>query len=550
MELKGVGVGRGLAVGPVLCMPDPLEEPALVRRTTDAAAEASTTRAALSAVAAEFAARGATAGGTARDILEASAMMASDPTVLADVDDRIAHGLTGERAVFEAFRVFESALIDLGGRMAERACDVRDVSRRVIARLRGVAAPGIPQATEPYILCAGDLSPADAAMLDPDLVLALFTRDGGPSSHTAILTRARAIPAVVGIGADVHLANGETVIVDAARATVRISPTELEVSHARRVIADRASAASVPLRAGALADGTAVPLLANVGTHADAEAAVTLGAEGVGLLRTELLFFDWVVAPTVEEQRAQYTEVFRRFPDQPVVVRVFDVGADKPLRFVPTGPPEPNPALGNRGLRALRRNEWLLRDQLEALALAQAETGADLRVMAPMVNDADDAAYFVDLAHEMGVQGVGMTVEVPSLALLADQVLEFSDFASIGTNDLTQYTMAADRMLGTFPQYQDPWHPAVLRLVKMICDAGAAAGKPVGICGEAAADARLAVVLVGLGATTLSMTPVALADVRAELALHTLAEARMLAARALQGRTAADSRARASVALH
>jgi len=549
MELRGVGVGRGLAVGPVLCMPDPLDEPALVRRTTDVATEVAATRAALSAVAADFASRGAVVGGTARDILEASALMAADPTVLADVDDRIAHGLTGERAVFEAFRVFESALVELGGRMAERAGDVRDVSRRVVAHLRGVPAPGIPQSAVPYILCAGDLSPADAAMLDPALVLALFTRDGGPSSHTAILTRARAIPAVVGIGADLQLVDGETVIVDAAAGTVLIAPTATEIADTERRIAERAAAASVPLRAGELADGTRVPLLANVGTHADAAAAVALGAEGVGLLRTELLFFDWVVAPTVEEQRAQYTEVLRRFPGLPVVVRVFDVGADKPLRFVPTGPPEPNPALGNRGLRALRRNEWLLRDQLTALAMAQEETGADLRVMAPMVNDAEDAAYFVDLAHELGVLGVGMTVEVPSLALLADQVLEFSDFASVGTNDLTQYTMAADRMLGSFPQYQDPWHPAVLRLVKAVCDAGAAAAKPVGICGEAAADARLAVVLVGLGASTLSMTPVAMADVRAELALHTLDEARMLAARALQGRTAADSRARASVPL-
>ena len=546
MEIRGVGVGRGLAVGPVLCMPDPLAEPALVRRTTDAATEVLSTRAALSEVAAEFASRGAAVGGTARDILEASALMAADPTVLADVDDRIAHGLTGERAVFEAFRVFESALIDLGGRMAERAGDVRDVSRRVIARLRGVPAPGIPQSTQPYILCAGDLSPADAAMLDPALVLAVFTRDGGPSSHTAILTRARAIPTVVGTGADVYLTDGETVIVDAQSGTVRIDPTDAEIATTRQRIADRAAAASVPLRAGALADGTAIPLLANVGTHADAAAAVALGAEGVGLLRTELLFFDWVVAPTVEEQRAQYTALLQRFAGQPVVVRVFDVGADKPLRFVPTGPPEPNPALGNRGLRALRRNEWLLRDQLTALAQAQAEIGADLRVMAPMVNDAEDASYFVDLAHELGLHGVGMTVEVPSLALLADQVLEFSDFASVGTNDLTQYTMAADRMLGTFAQYQDPWHPAVLRLVKLVCDAGAAAGKPVGICGEAAADAVLAVVLVGLGASTLSMTPVALADVRAELALHSMADARMMAARALQGRTAADARARAS----
>jgi len=326
---------------------------------------------------------------------------------------------------------------------------------------------------------------------------------------------------------------------------VRVSPGEGEVAEVRKRIADHAAAVSAPITDGMLADGTKVPLLANLGSPKDAVAAVALGAEGVGLFRTEFLFLDARSAPTVEEQRAQYTELLSHFPGRKVVVRALDAGADKPLSFL-NDAHEENPALGLRGLRALRANEPILRDQLTALALAEAETDAELWVMAPMVSDSEETEYFVALGKELGLKIVGVMAEVPSLALLADQVLESADFVSVGTNDLTQYTLAADRMLGSVAHFQDPWHPAVLRLVKLIGDAGAASGKPVGICGEAAADPQLAVVLVGLGATTLSMTPAALADVRAELATVTLDQARERAAAALGARTAAGARAAAS----
>jgi phosphotransferase system enzyme I (PtsI) len=228
-----------------------------------------------------------------------------------------------------------------------------------------------------------------------------------------------------------------------------------------------------------------------------------------------------------------------------VVVRALDAGADKPLSFL-NDAHEENPALGLRGLRALRASEPILRDQLTALALADAETEAELWVMAPMVSDSEETEYFVALGRELGLKTLGVMAEVPSLALLADQVLESADFVSVGTNDLTQYTLAADRLLGSVAHFQDPWHPAVLRLVKLVGDSGRRSGKPVGICGEAAADPQLAVVLVGLGATTLSMTPAALADVRAELATVTLAEAERRAAAALGARSAAGARAAAS----
>ena len=541
MELHGVGVGRGVAVGPILRMPDPLPEPVAGPHAGDPAAEYAQVEKSLAAVAEELAAKGAKAGGEAQAVLEAASMMAQDPTLTADVRVRIDSGTSGERAVFEAFASFQEQLTAMGGYMAERASDLADVSQRIIAHLRGVPAPGVPTSDTPFILVAPDLAPADTALLELDKVLALITRDGGPTSHTAILARSKSIVAVVGVTGALDLTDGTLVIADAATGVIVSDPTPTAIAAAEARIAERAALAVAPITDGALADGTKIPLLANLGSPKDAEAAVALGAEGVGLFRTEFLFLDSTTAPTVAEQARQYIDLLQHFPGKKVVVRALDAGADKPLSFL-NAAHEENPALGLRGLRALRANQQILADQLQALVNAQAATTADLWVMAPMVSDAEETTWFVDYGKKLGLKTVGVMAEVPSLAVVADQVAEVSDFVSIGTNDLTQYTLAADRMLGSVARYQDPWHPAVLRLVKMLGDAGAAAGKPVGVCGEAAADPKLAVVLVGLGCTTLSMTPTALADVRAELRTVTLKEAQARAARALAATTAADAR--------
>jgi len=528
-------------------MPDPLPEPDDANHGGDSAAEYATTQAALSAVAAELAARGAKAGGAAKDVLDAASMMAEDPTVADDVKARIDAGKSGQRAVFEAFAAFQDLLTGMGGLMAERATDVGDVAQRVIAHLRGVPAPGVPTSDTPFILVATDLAPADTALLDLDKVLGLITRDGGPTSHTAILARSKSIPAIVGVTSALDLVDGTVVILDAAAGLVTSAPSDTAIAEANRRISARAAASSIPIVDGALADGTKVALLANVGSPEDGPGAVALGAEGVGLFRTELLFLDSKTAPTVADQQQKYTELLSYFPGKKVVVRVLDAGADKPLAFLNSAHEE-NPALGLRGLRALRASEQILRDQLTALKGAQDATEADLWVMAPMVADAEETRYFVGLGKALGLKTVGVMAEIPSLAVLADQVLAAADFVSIGTNDLTQYTLAADRMLGSVADYQDPWHPAVLRLVKLLGDAGAANGKSVGVCGEAAADPQLAVVLVGLGATTLSMTPAALADVRAELAAVTLEQARARAVAALAAATAAGARSAAAAA--
>lgn len=542
MILKGVGIGRGVAVGPVLRMAEPLPEPKDEPRAASVSAEAENARVtkALAAVNADLnrraqeAANGDEGTKQAAEILQAVAMFASDPALAANIAKMVDDGKTGERAVLEGFGQVEEMFRQIGGYQGERAADLHDVGQRVIAELMGRPAPGVPQSETPFVLVAKDLSPADTASLDLDKTLAIVTSEGGPTSHTAILCRARGIVAVVSAAEAVDLTDGETVIVNAAKGEVTTDPTDeqLAAAHDAKLRADKAK--ELRGQPGQLKDGHRIPLLANVGKPSDAKTALEYGAEGVGLFRTEFLFIGNEEPPTVEEQTKAYAELLAQFPGKKVVIRLLDAGADKPLPFL-TPEDEPNPALGLRGLRTLAQHKAVLEGQLKALAAADAQTDADLWVMAPMVADEWEAEYFTKLGKSFGLKFVGSMAEVPSIAVMADKVSQVTDFVSIGTNDLTQYTLAADRTLGSVSNYQTAWHPAVLRVIKMICEAGNKNGMPVGVCGEAAADPDLAVVLAGLGVNSLSMTPIALDDVRAELAQHTLEEAQQIAAKALNG---------------
>ena len=280
--------------------------------------------------------------------------------------------------------------------------------------------------------------------------------------------------------------DGATVLLDAERGSVIVDPSAAQIAEAEARPSRRGAATSDALRIGVLADGTHIPLLANVDSAADAGRA-RAGAEGIGLFRTEFLFADAVEAPG----RRRAVRALCRGPARirrPTGRRAGVRRRSGQAAAVPERRREGNPALGLRGLRALRVHEPVLRDQLTALARAQRETGAELWVMAPMVADAEETEYFMRVGREQGLRIVGVTAEIPSLAVLADQVLELTDFVSIGTNDLTQFTMAADRELGVVSSYQDPWHPAVLRLAERLALAAIDAGKPVGICGEAASD--------------------------------------------------------------
>ncbi len=537
--LRGLGVGSAAAAGPVARMAARLPEPsAAARPGGDPAHEAQRAEAALRAVARELTRRAAVARdqlghADAAEILEAQALMAEDPSLLDGIRERTGAGRTGERAIFETFAQYRELLAAAGGYLAERVSDLDDLAARAIAVATGVPMPGVPQLAEPFVLVALDLAPADTALLDLTKVLALVTQEGGPTSHTAILARARGIPAVVGVAGALDLADGTPVLVDSAAGTVTPHPSpELRAAAAQRA-RERARAADVT-GPGRTADGVPICLLANVGGPGDVADAVAVGAEGVGLFRTEFLYLGSATPPSLETQVEAYRAVLDGFPGCRVVARTLDAGADKPLPFLPLGT-EPNPALGVRGLRAFRGEYRALLDtQLAALAKAAEDSSAELWVMAPMIADERDAAWFSERAREHGLRTVGAMIEVPSAALRAEPLLSAVDFVSLGTNDLTQYALAADRMLGSLGALQDPWHPAVLRLIELTGQAGQACGKPVGVCGEAAADPRLAPVLVGLGVTSLSMAPSAIPEVRAALAGHTMAQCRDLARAALQ----------------
>jgi phosphoenolpyruvate-protein phosphotransferase (PTS system enzyme I) len=539
--LHGVGVGRGCVVGPVAVARPPVVLPAQEAPATPADVER--VRQAFTEVAALLRERSEAATGALADVLAATAQMADDPALAADVERRAGAGTGPARAVHEAVEQVCELFLGAGGYLAERVTDLRSVRDRVIARVLGLPEPGLSPLTEPSVVVAADLSPADTSALDLDLVLGIVTELGGPTGHTAIIAGQLGLPCVVQVAGATDLVPGTVVAVDAVAGSVLPAPDDATVQQIRehRAAAERLARDVEP---GATADGHRVALLANIGTVADAERAAATAAEGVGLFRTEVLFLDRQSAPTVEEQAEAYRAVLAAFAGRKVVVRTLDAGADKPLAFARQAEEE-NPALGVRGYRLVRTAPELLRDQLAALALAQRETGADLWVMAPMIATAEEAEAFAAAAREAGLTRPGVMVEVPAAALRAREVLAEVEFVSLGTNDLAQYTMATDRLRGELADLLDPWQPAVLDLVAATARGGAAADRPVGVCGESASDPVMALVLTGLGVTSLSMSAAALPAVRAALRGHTLAECRAAADAALGSRTAADARAAA-----
>ena len=552
----GVGVSRGRVIGPVRHMPAALAEPPAGEKLSSSTAPetaAATLKEAAAAVKAQLLARASKVEGTAKEVLEATALMATDSMLIKAAVKLINAGTSAERAIWEAGESVAAMLKGLGGYMAERSHDVQDVKSRIVAQLRGVPAPEIPDADEPFILVAEDLAPADTATLDPNKVVALVTTGGGPQSHTAIIARALGLPAVVAAAGVGGLTDGGLVFVDGATGVVSTKPGDAE----REAVAkwqEQASLLSVFDGDGHLADGTLLPLLANVGGAADAQEAAAANAQGVGLLRTEFCFLGNDTEPTHDDQVAAYKGVFDAFPGRKVVVRTLDAGADKPLPFL-TDTGEANPALGVRGYRTDISTPGVLARQLAAIADAAAQSQATVWVMAPMISTAAEAADFATLCTEAGLNVPGVMVEVPSAALTARHLFDQVEFASLGTNDLTQYAMAADRQLGALAALNDPWQPAVLALIQATVEGAASQArhsaaqaledsvpKPVGVCGESAADPVLAVVLAGLGVTSLSMTPRALPAVSAVLRTVTLSQARALALLAVDAASAAEAR--------
>lgn len=549
--LQGVPVVPGVRFAPVIRtnrLPsveqlDPGGELAEPQRSTEAARFT----AAAAAVADRLRERAAAAQGAAAEVLGATAQLAQDRAWLGAAEKAINAGMPAVRATVAAATQFIDMFTKMGGLMAERVTDLKDIRDRVIAELAGLPEPGVPVPVEPSILCAEDLAPADTAGLDPTRVVGLATSLGGPTSHTAIIARQLGIPCVVAVNGLDAVPAGALVLLDGNTGTLTIDP-DRSFAAAAVAAADVAAAAMAGWTGpGATADGHPVLILANVADGSAARAARQAPVEGVGLFRTELCFLERDSEPSVAEQAKIYGEVLEAFAGHKVVIRTLDAGSDKPLKFV-ASPEEENPALGVRGFRIVKSNAELVARQLDAIAEAGLQTGNAPWVMAPMIATADEARRFADLARDRGLFP-GVMIEVPAAALLADKILEHVEFLSIGTNDLTQYTMAADRMSSELATLTDPWQPGVIALVAHTARAGQAVGKPVGVCGEAAADPLLACVLTGLGVTSLSAAASAVTPVGAKLSSVSLAQCREAAEAVLGTSGPAEARAAAAEVL-
>jgi phosphocarrier protein FPr len=486
-------------------------------------------------------------------IFTAHRELLEDPDLLDLANSAIDKGKTAAFAWRGAYTTYAARLAKLHNEiLAGRAVDVRDVGQRVLEELTGQRAEKaeIPVGS---ILVAEDLTPSDTATMDRTRVAGFCTTSGGATSHVAILARSLDIPAVAGIEARaLDLPDGSRVILDGAKGTVRINVTEEEVEairerqarHAERREAELATADQPAVTA----DGHRVEVVANIGGLDDAVAAMDMGAEGVGLLRSEFVFMGRASAPTEDDQAGVYTAIAETLkPGQPLVIRTLDVGGDKPLRYLPI-PREENPFLGERGIRVGLDRPDILRTQVRAI-LRAAAAGAKLQVMFPMIATMEDfrlaKQVFEEERAKLGVDPVplGIMVEVPSVAVMADQFAAVVDFFSVGTNDLTQYTLAMDRGHPKLAPQVDGLNPAVLGLIANAVRAAHEHGKWVGVCGGMGSDPQAVPLLVGLGVDELSVSIPAIPSVKAQIRELTLAQCQELAARALTQDSAAAVRA-------
>ena len=535
-RLTGQAAAPGAALAPAFPVSAPLSASAAVpeQRSGTAAEEKARLGDALARAEQELnllAERVAKAAGDAEgEIFEAHAEFAADPELRSMAEDAIDDGTAAERAAITAFDTFRELLAGSSSEyLAARAEDLDDVRDRVVAILMGFDT-FVPVPDEPSIIVAHELSPSQTASIPREVIAGIAVETGSPTSHAAILARSLGIPAVVACeGLLDRLEEGAVVAVDGRDGVVLVDPTEDErhVVEERIRVEDKRRAELTALRdePGATADGRRVELAANIGTPDDLAVAVEAGAEGSGLVRTEFLFLDRKTPPSIDDQVGFYTEVLRAFPGHRVVFRTMDVGADKPLAFVEREP-EDNPALGLRGIRLSLARVPLLRDQLVALLRAReqvrGEDAGRLAIMFPLVAKATELAQARALLTEAaedeavdldGVE-VGAMVEVPSAALAARRLAAHADFLSIGTNDLLQYLFAADRVNGAVGDLADVCEPDVLALLGDVIAAGHDGGAWVGVCGEAASDPTVAAALVGLGVDELSMTRVAIPEVK------------------------------------
>jgi phosphotransferase system enzyme I (PtsI) len=526
--LSGLGVGLSPALGEVLVVEHSQLIPEWTKSTKTPEQEISELTDAISFVANHLDELGAKAGGTSAEIFEALKSLLEDDELLEVASSNIADGWSAAAAFGKAVDEF-AELLKGDPTFDERVADFQDLSKRVQAKLAGIKLDLDLPTTGKIVLVGEDFSPADTAQFT-DAVVGVVTLKGGPTSHTAIICRSRNIAAVVSCPSASELATGDKVLVDPVGDRVVVGD---DVSLATQAIN------FVPIGATSL-----IPVRANVGSLDDALSASKTMADGVGLFRTELLYLSSSHEPSIEQQAKSYSEILKAAPEGPIVVRTIDAGSDKPVPFL-NMPAEENPSLGVRGYRLLADHREFVEGQLKALELARQESGREVWVMAPMIATVDEARTFAELARSLGKYKVGIMIETPSIALLVDQLAGVVDFVSVGTNDLSQYLFAADRMNPSLGALLNHWQPALIKSLAQIAKDAKQAGISSGVCGESASDPAFAILLAGLGFDSISVSRSQVDAVHNALSSLELLDAQKVAQEVLKATSAEAAKATA-----
>lgn len=509
--LTGLGVGLEAVAAEVLHVDQAQPLPIPAKHSGDLVAEQAKLRTAVDAVEKELDELAEKAGETSAEIFEALGMILQDESLFDAAVTEIGQGWEAGTAFVNATETFAELLSgDLT--FEERIADIRDLARRVAANIHGISLGlNLPESGR-YVIVGEDFSPADTAQFT-QAVVGVITIQGGPTSHTAIICRSKSIPAVVSCVGAKDLANGQQVLVDPVGDRV--------------VVGGSASDATRAISFVAKSTDPVIPVRANIGSLEDAVAAAATSAEGVGLFRTELLYLSATSEPSREKQITSYTEILSACPEGPIVVRTIDAGSDKPVPFLKM-PDEENPALGVRGFRLVREHRDFIVSQLESLEEARRASGREVWVMAPMVATASEAKEFALLARDSGEFKVGIMVETPSIVYEIPKLSGVVDFISVGTNDLSQYLFASDRMNPSLGAMLNPWQPALISSLQQIATESKRAGIYSGVCGESGSDPAFAVVLAGMGFDSVSSSRSQVGAVRNALSSVTMAEAEMV----------------------
>lgn len=526
VSLAGLGVGLVSAVGDVFVVKQPEPLPTWSKSEKTFEEEKAELVAAIEFVADQLDELSAKAGGTSAEIFEALKMLLTDDELLEVATGHLTEGWSAAAAIGKAVDEF-SELLSGDPTFEERVADFQDLSKRVQARLAGIElALSLPE-TGRIVLVGEDFSPADTAQFTK-AVVGVITLKGGPTSHTAIICRSKSIAAVVSCPDAKDLITGDRVLVDPVGDRVLVGGDE--------------NLATKTIEFVAISDKPLIPVRANIGTLEDARAASETRANGVGLFRTELLYLSAKTEPGVQEQSLSYSEILKAAPEGPIVVRTIDAGSDKPVPFL-LMPPEENPSLGVRGYRLIANHRDFIVNQLTAIEAARNDSSREVWVMAPMIATIAEAKAFSELAKSIGKYKVGIMVETPSIALMVEELAGIIDFVSVGTNDLSQYLFAADRMNPELGALLNHWQPALIRSLARIASGAKQAGISSGVCGESASDPAFAVVLAGLGFDSVSVSKSQVTAVHNALSSVSLDKAKETANKVLAAGSAEQAKA-------